>query len=67
MRRRLEGREDPVFALCVGDDETDESMFELEAENVRAIKVGAGSTRAKLRLADPAAVRKFLRAAIRKK
>ncbi|MCC0026115.1 MAG: trehalose-phosphatase [Zhengella sp.] len=48
----------PVFA---GDDTTDEAAFErIEDWNGIAIKVGAGVTRARYRLADPDALHRWL-------
>ena len=59
VRRLL--REQPYdLALCAGDDQTDESMFELEAANLLTIKVGSAPSRAIYRLHDPAEFRKFL-------
>ena len=58
--RRLLHEERPDFVLCAGDDQTDESMFDLDAPNVFAIKVGPEPTHARFRLRDPAAFRKFL-------
>jgi len=49
---------DPV--LCAGDDETDESMFRLAADNILSIKIGRGNTAAKYRVSSPAVFRKFL-------
>ena len=49
---------DPV--LCAGDDETDESMFRLAADNIMSIKIGRGNTAAKYRVSSPAVFRKFL-------
>ena len=48
------------LALCAGDDQTDESMFEIEAPRLISIKVGPHASRAKYRLANPAEFRKFL-------
>ncbi len=50
--------------LCAGDDQTDESMFEIAAENLISIKVGRQTSRARYRVFDPAAFRRFLRDAI---
>ncbi len=50
-----------ALALCVGDDSTDESMFEIEAPNMIGIKVGRQISRARYRLRDPAKFRAFLR------
>ena len=49
-----------ALALCAGDDQTDESMFTLDAPNLMTIKVGRGATAAKLRLPSPADFRAFL-------
>ncbi|MDQ6861012.1 MAG: bifunctional alpha,alpha-trehalose-phosphate synthase (UDP-forming)/trehalose-phosphatase [Verrucomicrobiota bacterium] len=62
--RRLLHENDYAVVLCAGDDQTDESMFEIDAPNLLTIKVGAEPSRAKYRLRDPAAFRKFLRDAI---
>lgn len=53
-----EGRYD--LALCAGDDQTDESMFTLDAPNLMTIKVGRGDTAAQLRIRTPAEFRAFL-------
>jgi trehalose 6-phosphate synthase/phosphatase len=50
--------------VCAGDDQTDESMFKLDAANLMTIKVGAGDTFAKVRTASPAKFRRFLETAI---
>jgi len=52
------------LVLCAGDDQTDESMFELEAPNLISIKVGQKPSRAQYRIANPAAFRKFLRSVL---
>ena len=46
--------------LCAGDDETDESMFRLPAENIVSIKVGMEDTAAQFRVSSPRAFRGFL-------
>jgi trehalose 6-phosphate synthase/phosphatase len=48
--------------LCIGDDRTDEDMFEslLETENAFTVKVGVGDTRAKYRLDNVEQVVLFL-------
>lgn len=56
--------EKPTLALCAGDDATDESMFALEGDNLIAVKIGAGPTKAQCRLPDPVAFRRFLQEAI---
>lgn len=53
-----------ALALCAGDDQTDETMFTLNAPNLITIKVGRGDTAAKLRLSSPADFRAFLSNAI---
>ncbi|MEO5721385.1 MAG: bifunctional alpha,alpha-trehalose-phosphate synthase (UDP-forming)/trehalose-phosphatase [Chthoniobacterales bacterium] len=54
--------EEKSYALivCAGDDATDESMFEIAGKNLISIKVGRETSRARYRLRDPAALRKFL-------
>ena len=53
------------LVVCAGDDRTDESMFTLdESDRLLTVKVGEGPTRAQYRVADPAAFRAFLRAAL---
>jgi trehalose 6-phosphate synthase/phosphatase len=49
------------IALCAGDDQTDESMFTLDVANLVTVKVGRGSTAARVRLRTPAEFRGFLR------
>lgn len=52
----------PVF---IGDDRTDEHGFEVvNARGGLSVKVGAGASRARARLADPPAVRAWLAAAL---
>ena len=60
VARRME-EEGYALALCAGDDVTDESMFALESDHLLTIRIGGGPTKAKYRLADPAAFRRFLR------
>lgn len=55
----LENKYDRV--ICAGDDETDESMFRLDHEQIISIKVGQGDTSAKYFVADPASFRNYLR------
>jgi trehalose 6-phosphate synthase/phosphatase len=50
----------PQVALCVGDDQTDETMLELRLPILTTIKVGAGETKAQLRVASPAQFRRLL-------
>ncbi len=58
--RVLEQNDNYELAFCAGDDVTDESMFELNKPRLLTIKVGAGPTRARFRVPDPAAFRQFL-------
>jgi trehalose 6-phosphate synthase/phosphatase len=46
--------------ICAGDDETDESMFRVHAENIISIKIGQEDTAAKFRVSGPKAFRAFL-------
>jgi len=48
------------LALCAGDDQTDESMFELTRPRLVTVKIGVGTTQARFRVSDPAAFRNFL-------
>ena len=58
-------KKDHRLVVCAGDDRTDESMFALEeGDRLLTIKVGDGPTRAKYRVADPAAFREFLRSTL---
>jgi trehalose 6-phosphate synthase/phosphatase len=50
----------PDFRLGMGDDRTDEDLFEALPADAWTIHVGAGATRARFRLPDPRAVRAFL-------
>jgi trehalose 6-phosphate synthase/phosphatase len=63
VRRLLSEKRYDVMA-CVGDDLTDESMFEIEAPGFISIKIGLEPSRARYRLRDPAAFRQFLRDAV---
>ena len=62
--RHLLHEEEHEIVLCAGDDSTDESMFEIEEPRFISIKIGVEPSRARYRLRDPAAFRKFLRDAI---
>ncbi|HET8646804.1 MAG TPA: trehalose-phosphatase, partial [Vicinamibacteria bacterium] len=48
------------FRLAVGDDRTDEEVFEQMPPGSYTIRVGPGYSRARYGLPDPAAVRRFL-------
>jgi trehalose 6-phosphate synthase/phosphatase len=58
--RVLEQNNGYEVTVCAGDDLTDESMFELNVPRILTIKIGAGPTQARYRVADPAAFRKLL-------
>ena len=46
--------------VAIGDDRTDEDLFAAVPESGLTFHVGSGASRAKLRLATPAAVRSLL-------
>jgi trehalose 6-phosphate synthase/phosphatase len=46
---------DPAFLLALGDDRTDEDLFERLPPEAWTIRVGQGRTRARYRLANPSA------------
>jgi trehalose 6-phosphate synthase/phosphatase len=48
------------FRLAVGDDRTDEDLFEQMPEGSVTVHVGPGASRARFGLPDPPAVRRFL-------
>ncbi|HEV3410784.1 MAG TPA: trehalose-phosphatase, partial [Chthoniobacterales bacterium] len=62
--RRLTEEKPYALIVCAGDDQTDESMFEVGAPNLISIKVGREPSRARYRLRDPATFRRFLLEAI---
>ncbi len=55
------GREVTRWRCARGTDVTDESMFAVEADNLVTVKIGDGATRARYRVKDPSAMRRFLR------
>lgn len=61
VARALAAWAQQVHALVVGDDRTDEDMFLAAPANAVTVRVGPGSTAARYRVADPAAVRRLLR------
>jgi trehalose 6-phosphate synthase/phosphatase len=61
---RLLEESHPALALAAGDDQTDESMFDLRDSRLVTIKIGRGETKAQLRLSGPAEFRRFLMDAI---
>jgi trehalose 6-phosphate synthase/phosphatase len=44
---------EPDFVLCIGDDNTDEDMFEVMPDNAFSIKVGLGETSARYQILEP--------------
>jgi trehalose-phosphatase len=53
-------RTDGQSVVFLGDDVTDESVFELLGDRDVSVRVGDGDTAARFRLADPVAVAEFL-------
>jgi trehalose 6-phosphate synthase/phosphatase len=51
----LRARHEPDFELAMGDDRTDEDLFERLPGEAWTIRVGPGATRARFRVARPAA------------
>jgi trehalose 6-phosphate synthase/phosphatase len=49
------------FAVCIGDDQTDETMLQLKKDKLFTIKVGGGTTAAAYRIPAPKQVREFLK------
>ncbi|HEY7510548.1 MAG TPA: bifunctional alpha,alpha-trehalose-phosphate synthase (UDP-forming)/trehalose-phosphatase [Vicinamibacteria bacterium] len=54
------GAPPPDFRLGIGDDRTDEDLFEHLPEGAWTVRVGQGPSRARFRLPDAPAVRSFL-------
>ena len=48
------------LVICAGDDQTDESMFQADVDNLFSIKVGSGDTAARYRVNSPAEFRKLM-------
>ncbi|MFO7974113.1 MAG: trehalose-phosphatase [Candidatus Hydrogenedentota bacterium] len=53
-----EGKYDLGF--CAGDDQTDETMFRLERDDLLSVKIGEGASQAKYRVRDPRRFRALL-------
>ena len=51
---------EPTFKLAIGDDRTDEDLFERLPGDAWTVHVGEGSSRARFRLSSPRAVCEFL-------
>jgi trehalose 6-phosphate synthase/phosphatase len=60
VERLLKERGGSGVVLCIGDDQTDESMLQLIRPSLFSVKVGEGATSAKYRIASPAQVRALL-------
>jgi trehalose 6-phosphate synthase/phosphatase len=54
-------KKQPDFVLAIGDDYTDEDLFQTLPESAYTVKVGSGRTNARFRLADDKAVGRLLR------
>ncbi len=50
--------------ICAGDDQTDESMFAIEKDELLSIKIGDGDTKADYRVKNPHQFRRFLKETI---
>ncbi|HRY48248.1 MAG TPA: bifunctional alpha,alpha-trehalose-phosphate synthase (UDP-forming)/trehalose-phosphatase [Candidatus Paceibacterota bacterium] len=55
------GGQTPEFILAIGDDWTDEDLFQALPPTAHSVRVGLGRTAAKYHLASHMAVRRFLR------
>ena len=62
LATRILGSRPQSFVLALGDDRTDEELFERLPAEAWTIRVGPGPTRARYRLASPAATIDLLRA-----
>lgn len=49
------------LGFCAGDDQTDETMFRLERDDMLSVKIGDGPTQATYRVRDPRRFRALLR------
>ncbi|HAD98785.1 MAG TPA: bifunctional alpha,alpha-trehalose-phosphate synthase (UDP-forming)/trehalose-phosphatase [Cryomorphaceae bacterium] len=54
----------PDFTLALGDDRTDEDIFEMLPASAYTIRIGRGASHARFTLDDPTEVRKLLRSLI---
>jgi trehalose 6-phosphate synthase/phosphatase len=62
--RRLLSDSEYDLILCAGDDQTDESMFQLDVPNVVTMKVGLGASSATYNVPTPAAFRDLIARAL---
>jgi trehalose 6-phosphate synthase/phosphatase len=60
LARLMSRIEVPDFTLAIGDDRTDEDLFERLAARDWSVKVGPGPTRARFRISRPTEVRALL-------
>jgi trehalose 6-phosphate synthase/phosphatase len=60
LTRLAEADAEPDFLFAAGDDRTDEDLFERLPETAWTVHVGARQTRARYRVASPAALRHLL-------
>ena len=61
VARALARAPEDAAVVAIGDDRTDEDLFAALPPSALTIHVGSGASRAAFRLADPGAVRRFLR------
>ncbi len=59
--KQLLAKDDFDFIVCIGDDYTDEDMYNALPEDAFTIKVGLGQTNARFRLPDINATQNFLK------
>ena len=60
ISRVLKDRKDEIYPIAIGDDVTDEDMFQLIPASGMTVMVGGQKSSATFRLRDPAEVRLFL-------
>ena len=60
VTRLLERIREPILLVALGDDQTDEDLFGALPTDGIAVHIGRRASRASIRLADPAAARRFL-------
>ncbi|HYF02260.1 MAG TPA: bifunctional alpha,alpha-trehalose-phosphate synthase (UDP-forming)/trehalose-phosphatase [Patescibacteria group bacterium] len=61
MARKILNRIQPDFALCIGDDTTDEDMFKAVNDQAYTIKIGTGTTAAQYNIHTQSEVLPFLK------
>ncbi len=60
VEKILREKENTALVLCMGDDQTDETMLQIKRDSFYTIKVGEGPTSAGYRISNPRRVREFL-------